>query len=390
MLDRKLIIAIFGLLLFGACGEAAQHSLGLADAEAAGIIMPQSVHFETSDSQDFQMIEATRQDITTNAVLTAQLVFPMEQHLHFQAQEGSLTLLVENGQIVREGDVLARLTFEVDARLEIEYSAARLRFEQFEAEFMREQSERLTAIEEARQEALPELALLEIGLERFVFNGNITRNTMRNEMTMLSEMLQGEDIIAPFDGMIISAIGGPYNLRWNPRIMTIVDYTVFFYQFTIATDHPVMNLYNTIGQGDIITLRSNERHEVDGVEQPVLEFDARVVTDSWASGARRSFIYWLTPVDMEGLLEDARLLDEENPLYNMFDMSFTAQIEIVRAANSITLPNAAVNDEDRRSFVHIYNDGRLGKRYVETGVRGAGYVQIISGLEDGAQVVILP
>jgi hypothetical protein len=71
-------------------------------------------------------------------------------------------------------------------------------------------------------------------------------------------------------------------------------------------------------------------------------------------------------------------------------MGFTAQMEVVLAASSVTLPMAAVHEEDRRTFVYIYDEGRLGKRYVQAGFSGGGYTQIISGLEAGARVVILP
>jgi multidrug efflux pump subunit AcrA (membrane-fusion protein) len=56
----------------------------------------------------------------------------------------------------------------------------------------------------------------------------------------------------------------------------------------------------------------------------------------------------------------------------------------------VTVPLAAVHEEDRRTFVYIYDEGRLGKRYVQAGFTGGGYVQIISGLEAGVRVVILP
>ncbi|MCL2377282.1 MAG: hypothetical protein FWC76_07810 [Defluviitaleaceae bacterium] len=388
MLDRKLIIAIFGLLFLSACTEATQRGFEIADAEAAGIIMPQGLHSDDSEGQNFQIIEVSRQDMTTNTNSTAQLIFPIEQHLYFQGQEGSVVLLVEEGQYVREGDVLARRAIDADARLEIAYSAAKLRLEQFEEGFAREHSARLAEIADARQhQSSLELALLEIGLERFVFNSNIARSAIQDEVTALADTIRGEEIVAPFDGMVIFTISGPYNLLWNPRIITIVDHNLFFYQFTISAGGS-MN-YNTIRHGDIITLRSNERHVVDGAERPVLEFDGRIVTDSWASGERNSFTYWLVPVDMDGLLETDGLLNADNPLHTLFSMNFTAQIEILRAENNLTLPIAAVHAEDRRNFVFVYNEGRLGKRYVHAGLRGGGYVQIISGLEDGAQVVIL-
>jgi multidrug efflux pump subunit AcrA (membrane-fusion protein) len=397
-------LVITGALLVSACGADARQGYGLADAEAAGIIMPLDALDGAAGGNVPEIIEASERDITTGTVLTAQLVFPIARHLNFQGQDGEVTLIAENGQHVNEGDVLALLISEADDRLEIAYLAASRRLEQFEANFDREHRarsaeirqarERMAALDgNARRQAALELELLRIGLERFVYTSTATREAIRDEVIALSEMLDGEEIAAPFDGMVVSIDSGPYALRWNPRIMTIADPNTFFYQITLSADQTQSNRYNIMGLGDIITLRSTERHMSGGVERPILEFDARVVTDSWAGGIRERFTYWLVPVDMEGLLETVRALDTgnpDNPLYTLFGLSFTAQIEIVLATNSVTLPLAAVHEEDRRSFVYIYNDGGLGKRYVQTGFTVGGYVQIISGLEAGAKVVILP
>jgi hypothetical protein len=396
-------LVIASSLLVSACGAGVRQGFELADAEAAGIILPQSAHDGAAGGRAFEIAEASERDLSTIISLTAQLIFPIERQLGFGGQEGEVALLAENWQLVSEGDVLALLTFDHDARLEIAYQAASQRLEQLEAEFDREHRARSAEMREtrarmaassgnARRQASLELELLGIGLERFIYLSEAARSALEDEVLALAGKLDAEEIVAPFDGMVVSVDGGPYALRWNPPIMAVVDHSIFFYQLTLSAEHPLMNRYSIMGLGDKITLRSTQRHTVGGIERPILEFDALIVTDSWAGGVREAFTYLLVPVDMEGLIDTVRALDmgdPNNPLHTLFSLRFTAQIEVSLTATSLALPIAAVHEEDRRTFVYIYNDGRLNKRYVQAGFSVGGYVQIISGLEAGAKVVIL-
>ena len=463
----------FVLLSLSACGNSRSHGSGIAETEEAGIIMPR----DSTDLAELRFVEATRQDMTSSMSMTAIPILPLRENLRFSGQEGSLTVLVQAGQYVKEGQVLAYLDFEA-TRLEIAYSAAALRLERFEVEFNQSRRAHLANIEEARNRAalmvsataesniievvenewigssetlaenaptdandvsfdnyVPmaydftdgdgdtetyeeaaandnsdsfgvteplsaatqelaylELALLEIGYERFLLTSEITRAALSAEVSALRDVVYREYITAPFDGVITFVISPPYGLIWNPIIVTIVDFSVFFYQLNISVDHSVLNLYNQVRFGEIFTLRSTDQHYVDGAERPVLEFEARVVTDYWVSGHRNSFRYWLMPVDKEALFDDLRLLceDDVHPFYTLLRFGFVISVDVVHAINGITLPVSAVSWDGSLRYVRIYNDGRLGKRYVQTGASTRGYIQILTGLDTGTKVVNLP
>ena len=389
MSDRRfaIILIIFGLFLFSACARANHRLLVVENAEDEGILMP----YEAVIIREIQLARAIIQDITAEANFGAQIVFSNVEHLYLQRTHGELTILAEAGQHVNKGDVLAYLTFETDARADANYLTAARRLERLEENFTREHNERLSQISDARariaglegnarRRALLELELLEVVLERFLLTGRIDRDAAKDELERVERTLGVEEIIAPFDGMISFVTNDPDNVTRNPRIFTIVNYDNFFFQINVGTGAEIN--YNTIGYGDIITLRA----EGGGFG---FDFDAQIVTDTWATGRRQGSVYWLKPVDKEGLFEAARH-NGDNPMFSLLNSRITARAEFFRATDSIAVPREAVGYDGRGNFVYVYSDGRQGKRYVSIGESDHLYYQILYGLEPGTQVVISP
>ncbi|MCL2201759.1 MAG: hypothetical protein FWB75_07315 [Oscillospiraceae bacterium] len=406
-----LCILIAALLLLSACGANAQVTYRLDDAVNEGMLIAPG----TEDSaRTMDIVPVLRQSMTLNTTFLARPVFPVTQAMRFNTREGTLNLLVEPGQRVSQGDVLARLTMPLDVRLEAEYAAASRRLSRFEEDFELERSELFAELESARQasatpnsitspRAAVELELLEVMFESFEHRSAMTRDILQNQVDSLNTLRTGEELIAPFDGLVISAVNESAQLWANPVILTIVDCSVFYFQVNIRADGTPLNQYNILGHNNIIPIRSNERHSHDGGHQPLLSFNARVVSDSWAGTEREVFTYLLAPLDREALiselteLAELELLDSEDlpsglaepdPIMTMLTYGFTASAMITLAQDTLTLPSRAVFTENLRSFVHIYNDGVLGRRYIHTGVSSNNVVQIISGLEEGTMVVI--
>jgi len=418
-----LCLLFFGLIFFAACG-AIEPLPSLEDAEAAGIIMSRA-YFDNAQPDDHEIVLVEQQDIKVDVSYTASVVFPIQQDLHFQALAGELSLYAEVGQRVQQGDLLARLTFDKDTRLELDIFTARQRLDQFNADFTTERSRRTAAIaaaresiaalynddndydyddendngnnnEYTRQQIYLEIRLMETDLERYIFNSSITRTELQHELDILEGLLGGEEIRAPFDGLIIYCARPTAAIHWNPTIITIVDDDVLYFQITMNVGQPPMGLYSNIRHDDIITIATRTIHEVNGVERPLLEFDARVVTDSWAArGNRTQHTFWLVPADFQSFYDDVLLIETDGlpGLHLLQDVALQAQVEVTLALNSPVLPVAAVRFEDRirdpQNYVFVYSNGILGRRFVETGAQAGGYVQIISGLDVGIQVVII-
>ena len=401
---RKSILAVLliGLLVFSGCTAVGQ-GFTLEDATAAGMLLPFEELAGADFGSEFEVVEVIRQDLITNAQIPFWLNFPVRETLTFTATEGDLTLYARIGQAVQEGDVLARLAFDSTVELELAYFNANQRLRRFEESFTTERQRRLSAIAALRAEPSSsqtalEIQHLETGLQVFELTNQANREALQDEVGTWYQLLTGEYIIAPGDGMVIAIDGtGPQTS------ITIADCSVFFLRFVMERRPELRRQhYDLMGHGEIFTLHSAETYEDEyGEEHPYLQFDARVVTDIWASGERNLFIYSLRPVDKDGLLDVLNSLVEEfneefdggyaHPLYILLQKDIVTDVEVVHAPNALTLHTRAIREEGSQNYVFIYNDGNPGKRFIQVdSARVGNYVSILTGLDEGTKVVIMP
>jgi len=368
-----------------ACTTATTHTL--QNAEATGLIMPLDALAAGDENLSHQTARVELNDIIVTANFTSSIVFPIQQDLEFDATEGELLILIEEGSRVAAGDAIARLAFGMDTRLELEFFSANQQLVQSHTDFAAEQARRQAEIAAAPSGSL-EQQLLQTQLARFELSSQTAINNLEYAVANLENRLLGEVIYAPFDGVITFIAHPNHNIRWNPVIATIIDDSRFYFQITIGDATQALGRYNNIGHGDILALRSTARHTVGGIEQPMLDFEAQVVSDSWASGLRSNFTYLLTPADKQGFLDDVAAVGIE--LHHLTDLAIMAHVYIVHAYNAPTLPSDAVRLEEPLNYVFVYNNGRLSRRYVQVGARAGGLSEILSGIDIGTEVVILP
>ncbi|MCL2226350.1 MAG: hypothetical protein FWB97_01790 [Oscillospiraceae bacterium] len=401
-------LAILALLFLNACGNHvhdADH--GVAQAVHAGIIrgLPQYGEAQLGD-RAFQVTQATVRNLARDLSLGPRLIFPIGETVSILQTEGEMTFFVQSGDIVREGDVLGRHDFAVERRNELSYSVAREQLDRFNREFSRERRRRLDEIAQARtrlsaateterQRLSLSLRQLEVDLELYTMRSETTRDELSAQVAEAASLLGSEELFAPFDGMVANVfyVGGMAGFFGRASIeIDIVDPSVFFFEVIVRDIFFTTNHYNVLGHGDIIPMRAGLFPEDEGEEgEPtIIEFQARVVTESWAAGMRGPFTYWLSPVDEEGLLETLREIDDGHPLNTLRRMRLGAGVQVVDVPDSLTLPIGVVHSEGDARFVYIYNDGRLGKRFIHAVPLGDRYMHIITGLDAGTEVVINP
>lgn len=69
-------------------------------------------------------------------------------------------------------------------------------------------------------------------------------------------------------------------------------------------------------------------------------------------------------------------------------MNADAEIVIDEKEDVLYIPIESIDKEDGQEYVYIVNDGKAIKRQVTTGLKGLAYVEIISGIDEGEEVVV--
>jgi multidrug efflux pump subunit AcrA (membrane-fusion protein) len=354
----------------------------LADTLSKGLITipdPQG-----ANETDYPMVEVVLGDIIRYSELNVRLEGAFQQDLRFERDDGRLGAIhVNQWDMVKKDDVLAELYFDNEA-LETERRQLLLRMEQFEAQYANDDMSWLNRLDKASEFTIDmgennwevhQLNFMkqELEYEKFIFTKNEQRKGYIKQLEDIDERLAGEQILAPFDGVISyvfsARVENPVH-SWQ-RVLTIVDDSSVYFTLTASKD--------IIRYGDVFSLtdRSGE-----------ITFDVAVVNDPVSPLQPESaYLYWLTPTDPDAFAALAESLDMG--LLSLGAMGFFASPLTMEIRNVPIVPRRAIHPEDKKSFVWLYENDTLKKRYVKTGLAFADDIQIIQGLEVGQLVVLI-
>ena len=304
--------------------------------------------------------------------------------LSFEREEVRLTeVFVSLDQVVSQGDVLAIGEFDT-RELEEELEVLRLSIELAQQGMERDQWQHqnlladmiwerdlMTDAYEIQTQNL-RIRRQELLMERDWNQQDSRLEIYHEQLDELYELLEGEKIIAPFDGVIV-------HLRDTDRSGVVVSNE----DIIVRMIDP--NRMQLVVTGHIELIRVGDVFPAI-LERHNFEFELQVVSDPITTDTREEvYTFVLQPVDREGFWSS---LAEFGIEYSAFrTMSITGFPTRHEINNVLTIPVRALNDYDDASYVLIYVDGHIKRRFVDVGFRDDENVQILSGLEEGQMVV---
>jgi multidrug efflux pump subunit AcrA (membrane-fusion protein) len=384
MLSRRAILPLtVTVLLSASCASTEAVPASTVDAAvASGTI---SIKTAEESKPDYEYITAELISQTRENNFNVYVTAPITRDLFFERDNGRLTSLnVAGGTRVKEGDVIAEIKFDQE-RLSADRSQLLFTIDQFEQSVARQDEqyqERLTAArdtvtyaEEADLElAMLDLTELELTYEQFLYNNQLTIDDYNRRLADLDEQLEGEQLLAPFDGIIgftFAARPGSLIRSWN-RVATIIDDRRI--QFTIEGSKEIMRYGTTVTITD-----TNE----------TISFEAKVVSDPLAVFSTGvNFTYMLEPVEPDIMRQ--LLGDGDVNLEMLRRLNLSATVLTTDVYDALIIPRNYVQSEDRKRYVNILEDDMLKKRYVVEGITFQEGIQILDGLEPGQLVVLSP
>jgi cobalt-zinc-cadmium efflux system membrane fusion protein len=170
-------------------------------------------------------------------------------------------------------------------------------------------------------------------------------------------------VSAPMDGMIIGEhVSAGSRVDSVTPIYTIADLSVMWANFDVH-------------EKDISKIKKGQEIKVRSSAYPDRDFTGGIV--------------FISP-EVDEITRTIKIRAQiKNPEYLLkFNMFVTGTVLVPQAAAFLVVPQAAVQEikENRIVFVPGEN-GKMAAREVKTGLKNAGYVQIIAGLKSGEKVV---
>lgn len=300
------------------------------------------------------VVKVERGYISEEITGLARVAAKNEKSLYFTKSGRVKDVLVDYGDWVEEGQVLARL--EV-GDLENQLAMARLDLEKMELELERMKFLHGTLVSDY------DLRLKEIDYEK-----------AKLQIERLEDILHGSTIYAPFNGRITSlSIRETAMVDEFAEVMVIADPTELELQMNVTQRNlskivPGLKAKVQIGQG--IWLPA----EVTRVPSPSAELapgqpDLRVRLEIF---------------DFEEILAESNLSPEQVLRYNAL---LPTAIIIQEKEDALLLPPAAIREYGSRTFVLVKEGDYRREIDVKLGIQTDTRVEILEGLEEGQEII---
>ena len=316
-------------------------------------------------------------DLVVTVTANGYAFLPVKERLYFKEAGPSVAILVRNNTFVSKGEVLAELTFdreEVLTNIELtqiyidkenaDHAAVNRNFDNNIAT-LRKQMWAETDGARRRIYAL-RIEQLERNCERAAEIHEETINKLTEDLEKYQSMTEPEQMLAPFDGYIDYTAAKTANDPAGAReiLVEICDTSVYVLAFMAKPDDFCYNMPVKL------VLKDKAKTEMDGV----------IVSDNTDldSSGKRSYV-----IETPGTVPDLKTVMQIG-----FAGGFSVTADSLTVTDALVVPSAAIQTDEKKFFVNIYEDGAVKKRYVKIGAQNKDSVQILDGLTIADQVII--
>ena len=342
-----------------------------------------------SQSTVQETAQATRGNLVISVDVSGNLEMPRKVDLSFGTSGMIKEIMVEEGDRVVKGQTLAKLDAPV---LEANVAMAELNLEQTiypyysythaadvpgtwlaldEAEGNLEEAQRL--LEEGRIEEAQSL-LEQVGQsldkakeksESRIWSLPLSVKMAELQLDQAEAELDKAVITASFDGVVadIYIKEGQQLSATSPAIYLI--------------DPSEIKLSGVIDEMDVSKVKLGQEATITLDALPDKEVKGRVTFISPASTAQAGVVFYKTTITLEN--PDEELKD---------GMSATAEIVIEEHDGVLLIPNRAIQGSLEKPWVEVVTEGQVEERQVSIGLSDGINTEILSGLEEGEEVVL--
>lgn len=336
--------------------------------------------------------KATRGNLVISVDVSGNLEMPRKVDLSFGTSGMIKEIMVEEGDRVVKGQTLAKLDAPV---LEANVAMAELNLEQTiypyysythvadvpgtwlaleEAEDNLEEAQRL--LDEGRIEEA-QLLLEQVGqsLDKAKEKSESRILSLPSSVKMLELQLDQAEaeldkavITASFDGVVADIY-----IKEGQQL-SAMTYTS---PAICLIDPSEIKLGGVVDEMDVSKVKLGQEATITLDALPDKEVKGRVTFISPASTAQAGVVFYKTTITLEN--PDEELKD---------GMSANAEIVIEEHDGVLLIPNRAVQGSLEKPWVEVVTEGQIEERQISIGLSDGIYTEILSGLEEGEEVVL--
>jgi HlyD family secretion protein len=346
---------------------------------------------------------AARRDLVVRVVASGQVLPPARVTLGALALAKVARVLVEEGDVVRPGQLLVQLD-DAEPRAAVAQARAAVAQASARVEGLRGVTSRLAA--EALRQAELRLEGAETRLRRVeaLAQGGAGTPQDVEDARQARDLARSAQEAAASQAVSVASAGSEFRLAvaaLQGARAGLLQAESRLSQTRLEAPAPAVVLARAVEPGDVVQpgkvlvvlSRTGETRLTVQPDEKNLALlrpgqRAQAVADAFPDEPFAAEVAFIAPsVDPARGTVEVRLRVPEPPPFLRPDMTVSVNVEVGRRPGALSVPSEVVREGASGSWVLVVRDGRAERRPVKLGVRGEGMAEVTGGLAEGEAVV---
>ena len=299
-----------------------------------------------------------------------------------------ISLNVKLGQAVKKGDLIAEIDASNQsnslstAKANLASYQAKLKSTQVALDIAQSNYNRLSKLYKTNSTSLSELETAKNTLASAKASVDEAKSQIKSAQISVSDAktnLNYTQILSPMDGVIVSvpvSVGQTVNSnQTSPTIVQVADLSKMLIKLEVS-------------EGDIAQVQAGQAIRFTTLAEPNHSYESKIDTVDPALTTLTDNNYKEESGNTEAVYYYANSFVDNAENRLRIGMTVQGQINIAKRENVLAVPTSTLKKQGDKTIVQVLKNNKVEEKTVQTGLKDSQYTEIVSGLEEGEQVIV--
>ncbi|EER47474.1 membrane-fusion protein [Actinobacillus minor NM305] len=329
-----------------------------------------------------------RTTIDKNVLATGSVRASQRTEVGAQVSGKIISLNVKLGQAVKKGDLIAEIDASNQsnslstAEASLASYQAKLKSAQVALEVAQSNYTRLSKLYKSDSASLSDLETAKNTLASAKATVDEVKSQIQTAQISVNDAktnLNYTQIISPMDGIIVSvpvSVGQTVNSnQTSPTIVQVADLSKMLIKLEIS-------------EGDIAQVQEGQEIRFTTLAEPDRTYQSKIDTVDPALTTLTDNNYTEESGNTEAIYYYANALVDNADNRLRIGMTVQGQVNIAKRENVLVVPTSTLKKKGNKTTIQVLNNNQVEEKEIQTGLSDSQYTEVISGINEGEQVVV--
>lgn len=329
-----------------------------------------------------------RSTIDKNVLATGSVRASQRTEVGAQVSGKIISLNVKLGQAVKKGDLIAEIDASNQsnslstAEASLASYQAKLKSAQVALEVAQSNYTRLSKLYKSDSASLSDLETAKNTLASAKATVDEVKSQIQTAQISVNDAktnLNYTQIISPMDGIIVSvpvSVGQTVNSnQTSPTIVQVADLSKMLIKLEIS-------------EGDIAQVQEGQEIRFTTLAEPNRTYQSKIDTVDPALTTLTDNNYTEESGNTEAIYYYANALVDNADNRLRIGMTVQGQVNIAKRENVLVVPTSTLKKKGDKTTIQVLNNNQVEEKDIQTGLSDSQYTEVISGINEGEQVVV--